>query len=187
MSIFAPRISGKMEKEEYLIPVSGMAIGQHDYHFVIDDAFFSLFDYSEVKQGRVELDLMVEREETMMTLNFSFKGEVQVPCDRCADEFYLPIEGENVFLIKTGMEQPADSDDDDVAYLPAEQGSFDVSELIYEYIILSIPMHRVHPEGQCNPKVMEMLSQGLHDEGDADEAIDPRWAALKDMKLDEDK
>ena len=85
------------------------------------------------------------------------------------------------------MEQPADSDDDDVAYLPAEQGSFDVSELIYEYIILSVPMHRVHPEGQCNPKVMEMLSQGLHDEGDADEAIDPRWAALKDMKLDEDK
>lgn len=175
-----------MEKaEEYLIPVSGMAIGQHDYHFVIDDAFFSLFEYSEVKKGRVELDLKVEREETMMTLCFSFAGEVQVPCDRCADEFFLPIEGENEFLVKTGVEQPADSDDDDVVYLPADQGTFDVSELIYEYIILSIPMHRVHPEGQCNPKVMEFLNQEPSEE--SEEELDPRWAALQNVKLDDNK
>ena len=187
MTIFAPRIFREMEKEEYLIPVSGMAIGQHDYHFVIDDAFFSLFEYSEVKHGRVELGLGVVREETMMTLNFSFDGEVQVTCDRCADEFNLPIHGENTFIIRTGVEEPDDSNDDEVAYVAADQGTFDVSELIYEYVILSIPMHRVHPEGQCNPKVMELLSNGLHDdETEDEETADPRWAALKNMKLDTD-
>jgi len=175
-----------MEKgKEYLIPVSGMAIGQHSYHFVIDDAFFARFDYSEVKQGRVDLDLDIEREESMMTLSFNFKGEVMVPCDRCADDFYIPVEGSNVFIVKTGVEQPADADDEDVAYLPAEQGYFDVSSLVYEYVILSIPMHRVHPEGQCNPKVMALLNQGAEAE-EENESTDPRWEALKNLSLEED-
>jgi len=176
-----------MEKgKEYLIPVSGMAIGQHSYHFVIDDAFFAQFDYSEVKQGRVALDLDVEREESMMALEFSFKGEVLVPCDRCADDFYIPIEGRNAFIVKTGVEEPADADDEDVAYLPAEQGYFDVSSLIYEYIILSIPMHRVHPDGQCNPKVMELLNQKVETEVETNNDTDPRWEALKNLNLEED-
>ena len=175
-----------MEKgKEYLIPVSGLAIGKHSYHYVIDDAFFARYDYSEVKHGKVELDLNVEREESMMTLSFDFKGEVMVPCDRCVDDFYIPINGCNVFLIKTGVEQPSGEEDDEVAYVPADQGSFDVSELIYEYLILSIPMHRVHPEGQCNPKVMALLNQGA----EADEengSIDPRWEALKNLNLEEE-
>lgn len=176
-----------MEKgKEYLIPVSGLAIGKHSYHYVIDDAFFARYDYSEVKQGRVELDLDVEREESMMTLSFNFSGEVLVPCDRCADDFYIPIKGSNVFLIKTGVEQPAGEEDDEVAYVPADQGSFDISELIYEYLILSIPMHRVHPEGQCNPKVMELLNASAVESDERDKEIDPRWAALKNIK-DENK
>jgi uncharacterized metal-binding protein YceD (DUF177 family) len=47
-------------------------------------------------------------------------------------------------------------------------------------------MHRVHPEGQCNPAVLEILN---HEEAPAEEeeadTIDPRWAALKDIKLND--
>ncbi len=169
--------------KEYLIPVSGMAIGQHNYHYVIDDDFFAQYDYSEVKQGRVDIDLDVDRKESVLTLDFNLSGNVLVPCDRCADEFLIPIEGNNVFVIKTGVEKPAGDDDIDVAYLPSDQGSFDISELIYEYIILSIPIHRVHPEGQCNPKVVELLNACAVSEGNGeDDEIDPRWAALKNIK-----
>ena len=45
-------------------------------------------------------------------------------------------------------------------------------------------MHRVHPDGECNPKVLEMLS---HDDEDPEEEneMDPRWAALKDLKIED--
>ena len=172
-----------MEKEnEFLIPVSGLALGVHNFKFDIQDAFFADLDYSEVKQGQVAVDLEVVREELMMTLTFHLEGKVLVTCDRCADEFYIPIQSEQVFFIKFGADEAEESDD--VAVVPAEEHAYDVSSLIYEYIILAIPMHRVHPDGECNPKVLEMLS---HDEdpSDAEGEIDPRWAALKDIKIEE--
>ncbi len=173
-----------MEKEnEFLIPVSGLALGTHDFRFDIKDDFFADMDYSEVKQGMVTVDLEVLREELMMTLNFHLEGKVLVPCDRCADEFYIPIQSEQVFYIKLGAEEVEESDD--VVVVPAEEHAYDVRSLIYEYIILSIPMHRVHPEGECNPQVLAMLS---HDEEPAEEEeaeTDPRWAALKDVKIED--
>ena len=172
-----------MEKEnEFLIPVSGLALGVHNFKFDIRDDFFADLDYSEVKQGQVTVDLEVVREELMMTLTFNLEGKVQVTCDRCADEFMIPIQSEQVFYIKFGADEADESDD--VAVVPAEEHAYDVSSLIYEYIILAIPMHRVHPDGECNPKVLEMLS---HDEepSDAESEIDPRWAALKDIKIEE--
>ena len=172
-----------MEKEsEFLIPVSGLALGVHSFKFDIKDDFFADLDYSEVKQAAVTVDLEVLREELMMTLNFHVEGKVLVPCDRCADEFFIPIQSDEVFYIKFGAEEVEESDD--VAVVPAEEHAYDVRSLIYEYIILSIPIHRVHPEGECNPRVMALLS---HDEEPSDEEImtDPRWAALKDIKVED--
>ena len=174
-----------MEKEsEFMIPVSGLALGVHDYRFDINDDFFADLDYSEVKQGKVTVDLRVLREELMMTLNFHVEGKVLVPCDRCADEFYIPILSEQVFYIKLGAEEVGEASDD-VAVVPAEEHAYDVRSLIYEYIILSIPIHRVHPEGECNPEVLALLS---HDEEPVEEKeveTDPRWAALKDAKIED--
>ena len=172
-----------MEKEnEFLIPVSGLALGVHNFKFDIEDAFFADLDYSEVKQGRVAVALHVVREELMMTLTFHINGKVRVTCDRCADEFDIPIQSEQVFFIKLGSEEVEESDD--VAVVPADQHAYDIRSLIYEYIILAIPIHRVHPEGQCNPEVLALLS---HDEEPDDEetVVDPRWAALKDVKLED--
>ena len=172
-----------MEKDnEFLIPVSGLALGVHNFKFDIKDDFFARFEYSEVKQGEVTVNLEVEREELMMTLSFQLEGKVLVSCDRCADEFYIPIQSEQVFYIKFGADEAEESDD--VAVVPAEEHAYDVSSLIYEYIILAIPMHRVHPDGECNPKVIAMLS---HDEEPSEEerGIDPRWAALKDVKIED--
>ena len=173
-----------MEKEnEFLIPVSGLALGVHNYKFDIKDDFFADMDYSEVKRGAVTVDLEVVREEMMMTLNFRLEGKVLVTCDRCADDFFIPIQSEQVFYIKFGADEADESDD--VAVVPAEEHAYDIRSLVYEYIILSIPIHRVHPEGECNPQVLAMLS---HDEEPSDEMeaeVDPRWSALKDVKIED--
>ncbi len=174
-----------MEKNnDFLIPVSGLALGGHSYQFEINDDFFAEREYSEVQQGKVSVRLDVDRQETLMTLHFSIAGTVCVPCDRCADEFDLPIHDEREFILKLGTETAEESDD--VVVIPAEQADYDVSSLVYEYIILAVPIHRVHPEGQCNPEVMALLSDSETDEEPKeDDVIDPRWAALKDIDLND--
>lgn len=172
------------KKNEFLIPVSGLALGSHSYRYEIDDDFFAGMDYSEVQHGRVSVNLDINRQETLLTLDFGLKGSVRVMCDRCADEFDLPIESSQEFFIKLGTENAEESDD--VAVVPADLGEYDIRPLVYEYIILAIPMHRVHPEGECNPEVMAMLNR---EEAPAEEeetdTIDPRWAALKDIDLND--
>ena len=172
------------KKNEFLIPVSGLALGSHSYRYEIDDDFFAAMDYSEVQHGRVSVNLDINRQETLLTLDFGLKGSVRVMCDRCADEFDLPIESSQEFFIKLGTENAEESDD--VAVVPADLGEYDIRPLVYEYIILAIPMHRVHPEGECNPEVMAMLNR---EEAPAKEeetdTIDPRWAALKDIDLND--
>lgn len=174
-----------MEKEnEFLIPVSGLALGVHDFRFDINDDFFADMDYSEVKQGHVTVSLEVVREEMMLTLNFQIEGEVRVPCDRCGDEFNIPIQSEQVFCIKLGAEEVEESDD--VVVVPAEEHAYDIRSLVYEYIILSIPMHRVHPEGECNPEALALLSHDPEPIAEEEEStMDPRWAALKDLKIED--
>jgi len=169
------------KKNEFLIPVSGLALGSHSYQFEINDDFFADKEYSEIQQGKVSVSLDVDRQETMLTLRFDIKGTVRVACDRCAEEFDLPIESQQEFFIKLGTENAEESDD--VAVVEADAHDFDVSSLIYEYIILAVPMYRVHPEGQCDPEVIAMLNAPAAQPDE--ETIDPRWAALKDINLND--
>ena len=173
------------KKNEFLIPVSGLALGSHSYQFEINDDFFAEMDYSEIQQGKVTVNLDVERQETMLVLHFDLQGSVRVACDRCADEFDQPIESHQEFFVKLGTENAEESDD--VAVVPADQSDFDVRSLVYEYIILAIPMHRVHPEGECNPEVLALLAQSesVEPTDNEDDNIDPRWAALKDIQLND--
>ena len=150
----------------------------------INDGFFAGMDYSEVQQGRVTVKLDIDRQETMLTLHFDLTGTVRVPCDRCADEFDLPIESQQQFFIKLGTENAEESDD--VVVVSPDLNEYDIRPLVYEYIILAIPMHRVHPEGQCNPAVIAMLNrEEMPAEEEGTDTIDPRWAALKDIDLND--
>ena len=174
-----------MEKgNEFLIPVSGLALGVHDFRFEIKDDFFADLDYSEVKQGTVTVDLHVVREEQMMTLTFHLEGAVCVPCDRCGDEFNIPIQSNQVFYIKLGAEE-VEEESDDVVVVPAEEHAYDLRSLIYEYIILSIPIHRVHPEGGCNPEALALLSHDTEPVEEEGDETDPRWAALKGVRFED--
>lgn len=173
------------KNNEFLIPVSGLALGSHSYRFEINDDFFADKEYSEIQQGKVSVNLDVDRQETLLTLHFGLKGTVRVTCDRCADEFDLSIEDEHEFFLKLGTENAEETDD--VAVVDPDVHDFDVSTLIYEYIILAVPMHRVHPEGQCNPEVIALLAVNEESPTTDEETIDPRWAALKDIKLEDNK
>ena len=172
------------KKNEFLIPVSGLALGSHSYQFEINDGFFAEREYSEIQQGKVNVSLNIDRQETLMVLHFGIEGTVRVACDRCADEFDLPIRDEREFFLKLGTENAQESDD--VEVVQAEQADYDISSLVYEFIILAVPMHRVHPEGQCNPEVMAMLTaEQTVEETEEENEIDPRWAALKNIKLED--
>ena len=164
---------------EYILPIAGLSIGCHDFEYHIDDVFFDDFDFSEVKKGNIKVSLNVEKHERELVLTFKFNGNVCIACDRCNDEYEQSIESGAVIYLRYG--DAYEEEADDVIMIPAEEGEFDISSLIYEYIILSLPIHRVHKDvSQCNQEVIDYLERA--EVVESDDEIDPRWKCLEELK-----
>ena len=174
--------------KEYLIPFVGLKIGKHQFDYQIDNTFFKNFDYDEFNDVSVKVDVVLEKKSTMLELDFKHKGTVNVPCDVSGEEFDLPIKGKLKLLVKFG--DAFNDENEELLILPHGEYQVDVSQYIYELIILSVPLRRVHPgvkDGTLTD-VIEKLESLSPKENKKEEQqnndIDPRWENLKKLLTD---
>ena len=150
--------------------------------FDLDNQFFSALDGSEVKQGALHVSVSIRKMTGFFELLFHTEGTVTVTCDRCLDDMPQPIEAENRLVVKLGA---AYSEEDDVITVSEDEGILDTAWLIYEFIVLAIPIKHVHAPGKCNPamsQVLEELSADRSSDEASDQPIDPRWSELLKLK-----
>ena len=167
--------------KQFVIPFSGLSIGDHQYKFIIDKKFFENFDFSEIKNGKITVDLLLNKQENMLILNFIINGTVNVTCDRCLEPFDLDIYGKEKLIIKFGKEKFEETEE--ILIIPESDNRINISHYIYEYINLLLPYKRVHPDNAngkstCNQEVIKKFK-----EFSKSKTIDPRWEKLKDIKL----
>ncbi|MEI6138974.1 MAG: DUF177 domain-containing protein [Mariniphaga sp.] len=167
---------------QYTIPFSGLKEGKHLFDFTADQRFFAAFEESEIKIGNVNFQVELEKRTTYLRLVFVHDGEVELICDRCLDTYSQSINGRNVMLVK--FSETESDDGDEVIYIHPGKHQVDVSKLIYEFIVLSIPIRRVHPEDQdgnslCDPEMLEKLEEHITLDESENEPMDPRWNDLK--------
>lgn len=158
----------------YKVDLKCMTEDAVSHHWVLSDDFFSAVHGLEIEKGNIEVALRVKRTSEAFDLDFQFEGVVNVECDRCLELMELPIHGECSLKAKLGE---ADDDDGEMLTVAENPGTLDLSWHLYEMVALEIPIRHVHPEGECDAKVMEMLNGA-----DTKEQTDPRWAALEQLK-----
>ena len=173
-------------KKEYVIQFVGLSVGEHEYEFEVDDKFFEDLDYSEIKQGNIRIKLKLLKQSQMMSLQFEIGGTVRSICDHCAEEFDLPLMGDHKLMVKVGGSDTG-NEDDDIITIAANEHELDLSQYIYEYITLSLPIKRVHLEdkdgnAKCDKEMLEKLKNFIVEE-EGEESTDPRWNDLKNIKL----
>ncbi|HEY0262314.1 MAG TPA: DUF177 domain-containing protein [Chitinophagales bacterium] len=174
---------------EYQIPYVGLKIGNHTFHYEVDDKFFKAFEGSLIEKCDVKVRIELEKKETLFILNFFIDGSVNVICDRCSESFDKEIFGDFQCLVKYRGERDENlpEDEDEILFINREDSFIDVSELIYDYINLCLPMQLIHADNTdgtsgCNPEVLKYL-QGQETKSETQEN-DPRWLALKNFKSD---
>lgn len=171
-----------MEFDKFLVGFESLKLGEHNYKFLVDTTFFKELEYSEIQEGKVIIDGVLTKSERLMEFDLSFEGEVIIPCDRCGEDFTQNISFEESIIIKYGSEE---DEDEGIIILRRGDSDFDTSHYFYESIILSLPTRRVHPEVEgkpnCNEAIMAEINDGKNEDNNDDD-IDPRWAALKNLK-----
>jgi uncharacterized protein len=173
--------------KQFSIPFTGLKIGKHQFDFEIDNSFFDAFEYSLVKKGNLKAAVELDKQETMLILHFHIQGNIVLDCDKCLAEFEAPISIQERQIVKFA-EDELESDDLEIIVLSKKESELDVSELIYEFITVSVPYIKVCEENgngqQCDQEMiarLESLAVGSKQE-EEEQSDDPRWAALKKLK-----
>ncbi len=174
----------------YTINYASLADGKHVFDYQIDDKFFAQFEGSLVKKGNVAVDLVMTKTTHCLELEFEITGIVETVCDICAELFDLSIEGEEKIIVKIVDTPPTDNDELNVVYISSSDHSVSVAQMIYELILLSIPIKKTHPRDEndnltCNPKVLEYLKiseENVAKLAEEQKNTNPIWEELKKLK-----
>lgn len=157
---------------------------------------------SDIRDGNIDVHTTVVNKGQYYDLTFNIKGELTLLCDRCLDEMQLPVETQYHIIVKYGPDFNDDSDD--LLEIPESDNFLNVAYMIYDTIVLEIPIKHVHPLGKCNRAMSsllrkhrapgsldddaelqeELLDDDLLEESDSTASTDPRWDALKNLTDD---
>ena len=172
--------------KEFLIPFAGLKEGKHQFEYQIGDSFFEQFQFDEYQGVDVKVNMVLEKKNTIMELCFDHKGTVNVPCDMTGEDFDLKVKGKFNLVVKFGEE--FNNDNEELLILPHNEFQLNVSQYIYESIVLSVPFKRVHPgvkDGTLETEVFDALDKlAPKEENKENEDIDPRWENLKKLLTD---
>lgn len=164
-------------RKAYIIDLTNVEKDELRFDYSLDNAFFTELDQTEITEGKVDVSLLVKKVSSSFEFIFNLKGYVIVPCDRCLAELKFPIETGRELLVKFGDQ--AEDVDDDLIIVSDEERKLDVAWLLYEFILLSLPIMRVHEEGQCDPAMLSYIAEHDASLAEEEEDLDPRWNDLK--------
>lgn len=178
--------------KEYLIPFVGLKLGKHQFEYQISNVFFEIFDYNEFQNSDIKVNVVLEKKSTMLELSLKHKGTVNVPCDLTSEDFDLPVKGKMKLIVRFG--EMYNNDNEELLILPHGEFEMDIAQYIYEMIVLSVPLRRVHPgikDGSLNTEALTKLKELTikeqkkeHKQEQKEENIDPRWDKLKQLLTD---
>lgn len=174
-----------MKKQDtFTLPLTGLGEGQHQFRFDIQADFFKAFENSKLREGKIQVDLEMDKKAAHIDLYFKISGEAMVACDRCLDEFGLPLNHEEHLVLKYAE---VEREDFEVVYIRRDRDYFDVSQYVYEFIHLALPMVVTHDlaDLNCNPDMLDALEANEYEQEETEEnSSNSAWSALKDIKLD---
>ncbi len=82
---------------------------------------------------------------------------MEVPCDRCLDPVSHEVDTDYDVVVRYGEEY--DDSGDNLLILPYSANRLNVAGIIYDTLLLTIPLRCVHAEGECNPEMAEALRE----------------------------
>lgn len=174
--------------KEFTIPFVGLKIGKHNFEYNVKQAFFEYFEYEDFNDVNVKIDVVLEKKSTLLELHFKISGFVNINCDLTNEPYNQTIENEFDLVVKFGDEY----NDEHVDILIVPHGTYEVNiqQYVYELIVLSVPIKRIHPgveDGTLKSEILkklEELSPKLKGKKDKEEETDPRWNTLKKLLTD---
>jgi uncharacterized metal-binding protein YceD (DUF177 family) len=174
---------------EFELAWQGLKPGVHVYEYEVGKEFMATHGEarSEYKDIHAQVKLRFDKHDGFFQLHFDIGGYIITPCDRCGDDFRMELWDEFDLIVKLtgGDEEHEEAEDADVVFIPRSETVIDVGKWIYEFIVLSIPIQRIHPndaEGRpgCNEAALKLLGDLTEQKEEKKNDI---WKGLESIKI----
>lgn len=174
-----------MRPNRTVIQFGGLGVGTHLFEFEITDKFFENIEYSEIQRANMLVKVEFIKQNSVTTLNFSFKGTVGITCDRCAGDYDMPLEGKESMYLKHG--EP-DESTESLIVLPYGESEVDLTKYLNEFIIVALPSRRVPCEldkekFKCDEETLKKLNDFAVEEEPEPPSDSNVWDELKKIKF----
>lgn len=167
--------------KDFIIQIKGLQIGKHLYDFPICGSFFEEYGNSQILDATLEAEVELEKGSGWINVSAHIEGTVTVECDRCLDDVELPMDFDCSMAVKFAKSMEDDDGDEFIIMDPADT-ELDISQFLYDYVCLNLPLQKVHKEGECNPQMMAKLgSVSGEAAGDDDVAENSPFGVLKGL------
>jgi len=178
----------KRLKKDFVISFTGLKIGKHQFKYQIGKTFFDTFKYDDFLDSDVQVVLDFEKTERLFELSFKASGCITVACDLTNEVYDESISSDLELVVKFG--ETFNDENESVLVLPHGAYEFDISQYIYEMLVLAMPAKRVHPgiaKGTLKSDILQKLEELAPKQNltrQKEEDIDPRWAKLKTLRTE---
>ena len=169
--------------EHFSIQLSSLKEGESQYTFDVDADFFSHFEASPLRDAEFTIDVTLIRSRKTIEGKIQGNGDFATQCDRCTAKILMPQEFESFVLIQIADQH--DDDDIETYYIKEAEHKLDLAPLIYNEIILHMPMLNIYDCENDSPKPcdLDILSKLRKIQSDPEQEASP-WSSLKDLNLE---
>jgi uncharacterized metal-binding protein YceD (DUF177 family) len=174
-------------RREFEIPFVGLKPGIHEYEYQITDKFFTAYQQQDFSNCHATVKVNLDKKTGFILLKFEIGGQLEVICDRCSGNLPLNLWDEFNVVVKLAEDPEMmneQEEDPDVYYISRGESHLHLSDWIYEFINLSIPMQkRCEFEDMSGPNCNKSAAEALRkmkmpEQGHAN----PLWKGLEKFK-----
>ncbi|MGN0189221.1 MAG: YceD family protein [Candidatus Cryptobacteroides sp.] len=176
-----------------MIPTAGLTQGAAVFEWRIGKEFFASFGNMEILGADLSVRASVQKDGRDVCVDCDVEGTLTVSCDRCLAPVAMEVSpsfGLRLCCDARAAEDPSDGTSEDgreLVPVSASESEYDLSQAVYDYACLSLPIQCVHKEGECDRETVSRLSgedsvkAGPSAEDSVKEGGENPFSVLKDL------
>lgn len=141
----------------YTLNLASLPEGHHEMDCRCDTEFFRMMESPDVYEADIDAHIDVDRKGDAYHILITLEGDMRIPCDRCLEPMVHEVDAEYGLTVRYGDEY--NDSLDDVLILPWNEREWDLSRVLCDTVMLTVPLRHVHDDGECDLSMTDRLKE----------------------------
>ena len=152
-------------RRAYDINFASLSMGSQQLDYSLSADFLENYPEAYISDIKAFAVLSLNKMHQCLETSMNIQGTVVCSCDICTEDVNIEFKTDEFVIFKfVDMQMSNIEDELNVIFIDKRDNIINVSDILYETIMLSLPIRKLHdmkPDGtySCNPEYLKYLNQ----------------------------